>query len=291
MIRRSTTTQRLSDLDADHPPREDRTYVFGGGLGDVIISLYWNTGYEELLQESAAWVVCGTGNPHVLELFHWEDNARNWRVLDASIKRMHLLDANYQGSHMRRLLRWAGRNPDTLYTGVRRNWQAHPWEHRWQAPDLWIPSEKYVVIQPFAGLKSRDIPEVILCYLVERLCRAAIRPILVTRDFLRVSHGHLQHSFEELPPALLPHQRRGLSVPATLELTRNAAGVVSMHSSLVLAGTLQNRKTLAVQNKMLIDHKKAHDSWYFFYETCPHVTTCRTFEAWRKTVDGWIGTL
>lgn len=254
----------------------ERTYWFGGGLGDVILALYGHTGFEDLLKESEAWVVHAFGNPHVTELFRWLPNAPGIRMIDVDPKRLEWMAAGYKGSRARELVAWAGRNPDTIYLGnPRPNWD---WDHCWQAPDLWFPADKYAVIQPFAGDNSRDIPVAVLSQLCESLLDAGLQPVMVTRDFIRVRGGIMLHNEERLPRGLRRFHAGNLSIPATLSLTARASGVVAPHSSLLHAGVCQRRPTLVLRTASVMATRFPKEyggerSWYFYYEDQPHVTS------------------
>jgi hypothetical protein len=273
----------------------ERTYWFGGGLGDVIISIYWYTAYEELLTEEDAWVVYAFGNPHCAELFWWLPNRKGLRLVDGNGPRMHYMEQGVKGTTAPQILEWAGRDPAGLYYGERRAVPYH-WQYDWQAPDKLVIDEPYVVIQPFAGDHSRDIPVPVLRRLAHDLLGRGITPVFVTRNFVRVFKGHLRHTLEVLPADLARFKTPEISVPATLALTQKARGVVGMHSALTHAGACMGRKTLAVQNAAVLQHRSKDGnpcagSWYFYYEAYPHVTRLPLEQGWEKILAGWVADL
>jgi hypothetical protein len=273
----------------------ERTYWFGGGLGDVVISIYWRTAFEKLLRETDAWVVHASVNPHVAELFRWLPNSAGLRLVDAERKRLQLAEAGEKNVE-RTLMSWAGRRPESLYRGDKRE-AGSRWLHTWEAPDV-ITSDvtSCVVIQPFAGEAGRGIPLPALRWLCVKLLNAGLEPILVTRDFVRMWKQNMQHSVESLPADLRRFQINHLSVPATLRLLQDARGSVGMHSFLTHAASCMGHLTLALQNEGMLRHnhgvgddgKPKPGSWYFYYETYPHVTALPLTTGWETRAEQWV---
>lgn len=272
----------------------DSVFFFHGGLGDVLMRIYQRTEFETLTRSEDAWVLLGNGNPYNTELFRWLPNADKLRLVDCTARR----ETNKWGPKDKREERWTWREylgwlglPEEAYCRGEARAVGYGWDHVWTAPDQRGLESGVVVIQSHAGSPRRDVPPAVLQVIVQGLEARGLRPVIVTRDFIRYRSGVMQHQFEEVPTNLRRLQVRNLSVPATLRMVQDAVGTIGLHSALVHAAAGMARPTLALQNGIVLETREKSKT-YFYYEDYPHVTTLNIEKgAIDLLLNEWIDTL
>lgn len=226
-----------------------RVAAFSGGLGDVILACHQTSIYERLEELSElCWIVAGSTNPFIFELFRWHPKRHLMAFADLSHKFQEFRAAGL-GRHaaMRKAADFAGFGP-FWHAGLRGN--ADPL--RYHCVDA-VLSEGHIVVQPFAGNRDRNFPEVLLCRLMEALGRIDRRVYIVTRDYIRQSHDgkKIVHDLEAEPKNLPDNvmHLRSLSVPATLKLVQDCALFIGGDSALTHAAWCDNKATLYMTRK------------------------------------------
>ncbi len=222
---------------------------FYGGLGDVILRSYetrfWH--FLEGADQRVAVVVCSV-NPFTSELFRWHANRSRIVLYELSHlfddfsrrglsgKDFHEAIANFAG------LTWP------FDWGHYKVPPPGDWKPTFHAPD-YLDDSGHIVFHPFAGLKHRSLSRDSLRTSIRFLGEMPCTVYVPSRDFVRFHAGRAGHGAESLPDMALPDNfvvLKNLSVPATLNLIRNAMGFVGTHSSLVLAAAKEGVPSLVL---------------------------------------------
>jgi len=280
---------KVSKLVGASPP--ELWFPFYGGLGDILLRCY-QTRFWHCLETvgDRVGVVVASVNPYATELFRWHINRRNIVLFDLGHAAEEFESQGLKGADRHEALaRFAGLSWPGKYADFR---GAPPagWRPKFFAPD-YLDDRGHVVFHPFAGLEQRALTAGQIKTVLEVLGTLPCRVYVPSRDYIRFRAGRAAHGVEEFPDTLkLPENvvvLKNLSVPATINLIRNATAFVGAHSSLVLAAVLEGVRSLAFYPTFLAD-EFAEPRGYAFYAAFEHVTALPFPEVESKAVESWL---
>jgi Glycosyltransferase sugar-binding region containing DXD motif len=217
------------------------THYFSAGLGDVIRNIYLHGCYESLSNATTPTaVVVASHNLFSIEIFRHHRNARNFLLYDLGHKYQEFLDAGMRGVEIVRAME--------AFTGLpleesRRTRPSQGYKPVFDAPDN-IDSSGHIVFAPFAGGGSRNFSRDLIGQMLTVLRQLPVTVFLVCRSYRRTdAKGRVIHDGEDAGcyaggnVVVLDN----LSVPATLNLVRNASAFVGSWSSLLQAAWFEER--------------------------------------------------
>jgi hypothetical protein len=219
--------------------------IFSAGLGDVIRSFYQTDRYARVCETSERLgVILATHNPCVHECFLHHPNRERLHIVELPGQYDRLRGNGFKGIELQHaLIESAGFAPSEVIS--------NPRDYRplfYAADDTGAADG--IVIQPFAGGRSRNLPPRVLRQLVSACLETGRNVHLVTRSYLRFCDGRQIHDEECIPEDLLVHPaliwHRNLSVPATLNLIKNCAYFAGCHSSLLQAAWFEGKPVFAL---------------------------------------------
>jgi len=214
---------------------------FGAGLGDVIRSIYLREGYKLLSETSEPTaVIVASHNPYSIEIFRHHKNNSNFILYDLGHKFDEFLHDGMDGSKMlESLVNFAGHSMDDLVLG-----KSAGYDPIFHAPDE-IGAHGHIVFCPFAGSTGpRTFTHEFIVRVLEVL-NGCGRPVyLVSRDFPRIDpRGRVIHGGESTVDFASENVicLNNLSVPASINLVKNAAAYVGSWTSLQQAAWFANK--------------------------------------------------
>jgi hypothetical protein len=212
--------------------------IFGAGLGDVIRVIHLNASYQRI--STPVNVVLASHNPFAIEIFRHHRNASNFILYELGHKYIEFLRAGLKGAEITRaLMDFAGLPMESLIGGASDG--SLPF---FDAPDD-IPSEGHVVFCPFAGsVGARTFTLNFTEKLVKVLRRLPVPVYIVTRSFPRSEpNGKIIHAGEDARMFAGGNIQivDNLTVPASINLVRNASAYVGSWSSLHQAAWFENK--------------------------------------------------
>ncbi len=232
--------------------KENPTVEFGGGLGDVILSIYRRDAMEVLDAATRPHnVLVVSNNPHAMELFRWHPNNGQFVLFDLHHKCLEL-QAHKPDDVIGRIYQFLDL-PLSLRTG-RQPATRRPVFHSVDA----IASAGHLVFQPYAGSAGRWLPAGLIENLLQAFSRLDRTVYVITRSYIRLDGPVSRRTVHprEAFPFDLPHNvihLDSLSVPATLQLIRDSAGFLGAHSSMVLAAWEEAKPTAVFYNRGNVD--------------------------------------
>ncbi len=283
------TISKISNLIEASPP--GLWFPFYGGLGDILLRCY-QTRFWHCLEaaQDRVGVVVASVNPYASELFRWHVNRRNIVLFDLGHALAEFESQGLKGADLHKTLaRFAGLS----WPGKYEDFRAQPpadWKPTFFAPD-YLDDRGHVVFHPFAGLEQRALTAEQVKDVLAVLAKLPCKVYVPSRDFIRFRAGSAAHGAEELPDDLeLPENvvlLKNLSVPATINLIRNAVAFVGAHSSLVLAAACEGVRSLALYPTFLAE-EFATQRGYAFYAAFEHMTVLPFPDVDAKAVESWL---
>lgn len=222
-----------------------KTCIFGAGLGDVIRVIHLNASYQHISTTKAPVnVILASHNPFAIEIFRHHRNASNFVLYELGHKYIEFLRAGLKGRAVTQaLMDFAGLPMESLLSGP-----SDGTPPVFDAPDN-VHSHGHVVFCPFAGsVGARTFTPSFTEKLVKVLRRAPVPVYIVTRSFPRAEpSGRVIHTSEDARMFAGGNIQvlDSLTVPATLNLVRNASAYVGSWSSLQQAAWFE-KKPVAV---------------------------------------------
>lgn len=282
-------TTMKSRIDAKISP-PDLWFPFYGGLGDILLRCYQTRFWYELENtEERVGVVVASVNPYATELFRWHINRQHIVLYDLAHILDHFSGKGIRGGDLHReLATFAGLGWPGKYEDFRDSPPAG-WRPTFFCPD-YLDDSDYIVFHPFAGLKNRTLPREDLIETIGALGESGAKVYISSRDFIRFSSGRSLHDPETLPDIEIPENvvlLNNLSVPATLNLVRNARAFVGVQSSLILAAALEGISSLALYPERLANDFSSN-SGYAFYNAFEHVRSISFPEVCRESIGEWL---
>jgi hypothetical protein len=219
--------------------------LFSAGLGDVIRVIYLQCSYNFMsVSESAKAVLVASHNPFAIEIFRHHRNAKNFILYDLGHKYVEFLRSGLKGTAITQaLMDFAGLPMESLIRGPSDGSQPI-----FDAPDD-VRSTGHVVFCPFAGsIGERTFTPSLTEKLVKVLRRLPVPVYLVCRSFPRSEpSGRVIHANEDARMFAGGNIQvlDMLTVPASLNLVRNASAFVGSWSALHQAAWFE-KKPVAV---------------------------------------------
>ncbi len=283
------TISKVSNLKGSSPP--GLWFPFYGGLGDILLRCY-QTRFWHCLEAAGGrvGVVVASVNPYATELFRWHINRRNIVLFDLGHALTEFESQGVKGADLHEALaRFAGLS----WPGKYNDFLGPPpvdWQPKFFAPD-YLDERGHVVFHPFAGLEHRTLTAAQVKSVLAVLGKLPCKVYVPSRDFIRLRSGSAAHGAEDFPDDLeLPDNvvvLKNLSVPATINLIRNAVAFVGAHSSLVLAAACEGVRSLALYPAFLAEEFAARRG-YAFYAAFEHMTALSFPEVDATAVETWI---
>ena len=249
-------------------------FPFYGGLGDIFLRIYQTKFWYYLENsEQRTGIALASVNPFAAELFRWHVNRANLLVYDLANALENFSGQGLSGKELHEAL--------AVFAGLPwpidwKDYKVPPppgWKPTFFAPD-YLDDEGHFVFHPFAGMKSRSLSKDQIGCVLECLGSLPCNVYIPSRDFIRFQGGRAAHGAEELPDLPIPPNvilLKNLSVPATLNLIRNAKGFIGTQSSLVLAAAHEGIPSLALYPEFLEPEFEAA-SRYASYMTMDHMS-------------------
>lgn len=206
---------------------------FVAGLGDFIRQSHRTNSYTILSEvEEPVDVIIGSHNPFTLECFTFHPNRKHFHIHYLPHKYVQLFEEGRTGHGIiEGLYEFAGVDIiDRVHQNVSEG----------EAPVFYAPDDiderGHVIVQPFAGGPGRNIPDPIVRSMIRILLEEGLKTIVVSRSYIRTERNKTLHGSEK-PDYGLSHPNLfyidDLTVPATLNLVKNAKCFVGAHSSLL----------------------------------------------------------
>lgn len=217
------------------------TTLFTAGLGDVIRIIYHRASYRHLCETtSPTAVLVASHNPYAIEIFRHHRNSSNFVIYELGHKYIEFLEAGMKGAEIvSALMNFAGLQMDTLLMGT-----SDGWTPIFDAPDN-VSSSGHVVFCPFAGsVGARTFTPHFTEKLLEILRKLPVPVYIVTRSFPRNDpKGRIIHHNENAGAYAGGniHVLDNLTVPASINLVKNACAYVGSWSSLHQAAWFANK--------------------------------------------------
>src|SRR6056297_306290 len=246
-------TTKKGPEEEDHSP-PSVWFPFYGGLGDIVLRIY-QTRFWYFLENTdcRAGVAVASVNPFATELFRWHINRSKLVIFDLANAVEHFSGRGFSGTELHEAVaKFAGLEWPLDW----KEYKSSPppgWQPTYFAPD-YLDDSGHFVFHPFSGLKSRSLSADRLEETVRCLGELPCTVYIPSRDFIRLEGGRTAHQAETLPEMFIPDNvvfLKNLSVPATLNLIRNARGFVGTHSSLILAAAHENIPSLSLYPNFL----------------------------------------
>jgi hypothetical protein len=221
--------------------RKEPFVYFTGGLGDIIRTIYMTKSYQFISEtKKQTIIIIASHNPYVVELFKFHKNAKNFIIIDLSHKYLEYLYQGLKGPQItHRLCFFLKLNPRQAKRGIA-NQTSVP---EFYAPDE-ILSKNHVIFQPYSGLKGKDFPKDAMMKIFNLIKNTQLHIYVVGRDYIRLNKkGEHIHSAEDF--SFFEGKNvtviKNLSIPATLNLVRNAKLFLGTWSSLQQAAWFENK--------------------------------------------------
>lgn len=258
---------------------------FGGGLGDVITVMYTSNRYaslETLTPEEEVLIVLTSHNPCVGEFFRWHPKRGQFKIRDVGFW-------------------WP--NEDVEKRKLHNLPQAPPYIFERQsilrfypAPDeaeglnLLSSLGRYVVVSACAGGIDRNIPR----HVVEEAIRLAVdrgfKVVVIGRKYNIGRLGNREeYEFPETPNVLNLVDR--LSIPATAEAIKYAAGILCCHSGMCLLSWYLHKPVFLLYPKAVRDTHFHSTHQYTFGKDFPTTMHMQFSEYKRELFEGFLSSL
>lgn len=239
-------------------------FEFGGGLGDVIHQMYDRGYYNHLLTQHAADVALISHNPFVHEILAWHPNLDKLRV-----RSLGYWDMKDDAMNRKKYGIPGGREwmPDHAAKNVT-VFPSPDDEENLEGFRGRIKERPYIVVAASAGEPDRTIPLAILREAIRPLREMGMAIVITGRTYER--NGRREDYAGCLEDQCLIDI---LSVPGTLRLLEGAAGLVTCHSALNIAGWhLRIPQLLLYPASVHHRHIAKRDQWAFGigFEECFH---------------------
>lgn len=230
---------------------------FLGGLGDIAMQAYCSHRYNALHGSGHHTIITGGHRqPYATELFLWHPNAHNFTIINATpqLRRHkethHPMEFTFDdlGYHFAPHELLATEPPLHATPGTDPNCKVVWYPSRYYS-EL-IQGKPYILIAPYAGHKSRNLPKSFLQRLIYD-CEALDIPIvLVGRDCV-FPNTYSHHTHVLQPP-----------VPDSFFLTKHAAMVICASSAITQVAWFERRRTHVLYPDTLIDFtENTHYAW------------------------------
>jgi hypothetical protein len=214
---------------------------FSAGLGDVIRVIYRTGAYQQLSEATLTTpVIVASHNPFAIEIFRYHRNSRHFLLYDLGHKYSQFFETGLRGVEIIHAMEAFVGLP--LEAG-RRLPVVPGYVPIFDAPDE-IDSKRHVVFAPFAGADVRTFPETLINQIIGVLRSLSVPVFVVSRSYRRTNaKGRVIHHVEDASKYAGGNIEvvDNLSVPATLNLVRNASAFVGSWSALLQAAWLENK--------------------------------------------------
>jgi len=258
-------------------PRPIPYVEFGGGLGDIINQMFRTPNYryfEGITEKTAALLI--THNPYAAEIFKYHPGRELIEVImehwvhphEAEEKiRRPLLHKGY----VRIMPSNAANTPVNLYISPEDRQIIDDMVNN-SSPDERPAGQacRYIVIQPFAGMRERDIPvDIVKSVISHVVSEYNLKVILAGRSYERIGADHSEEKGDlfidgETPDLSVINLIDRLSVPGVLEVVKNCALFFGSHSSLNIAAWHYNKPCVVLYDEATKErHFRRTDEWSF----------------------------
>jgi Glycosyltransferase sugar-binding region containing DXD motif len=215
--------------------------LFTAGLGDVIRVIHRQEGYLRISSAvEPVDVITASHNPFAAEIFRHHRNAGQFRIHELGHKYVEFLESGLRGPAIHdALLAFSGLSPDQVVRGT----APAGYLPQFHAPDE-VEGRGHLVFCPFAGAGPRTFTDAFIERLVRILKRLPVQVYLVCRSFPRANKsGRLVHAQEDGWRWAGGNIQvlDNLTVPASLNLVRNASAYVGSWSSLHQAAWFEDK--------------------------------------------------